>query len=85
MVLSVIWNIPEPSKQKYKLKQKHVEEIKNAVQQEALLQELTFLKNEKAEELVELVNELEFEDALIVIKAIEVKYPNLIIGRGIEL
>lgn len=82
------WSIevaPTPNKKKFKLKKKHIEEIENEVSKDALIRELTFLENEKTEELVGFVNDLSFEDALIVVKSIETKYPNLLIGRGIEL
>ncbi len=82
---SSIWNIPEPTKQKYKLKQRHVEELEDECKKDTLLRELTFLQNERAEDLVEFVNGLSFEDALIVVKAIETKHPNLLVGRGIKL
>lgn len=82
---SSIWNIPEPSKRKYKLKERHLEEIEEEIKKDSLIRDLTFLENERTEELVEFVNGLSFEDALIVVKAIETKHPNLLIGRGIKL
>lgn len=85
MVLSVIWNIPEPSKRKYKLKERHLEEIEEEIKKDSLIRDLTFLENERTEELVEFVNGLSFEDALIVVKSIESKYPQITIGRGITL
>lgn len=86
MIITAIVQItPEKSKAKYKLKEKHIDELVAACGKDSLIRELAFLKNERTEELVEYVEGLSFEDALIVIKSIETKYPNITIGRGIEL
>lgn len=85
MVMASMVDIPEPNKQKFKLKEKQIEEIKTEIAKDTLIRELTFLQNERTEELVEFVEGLSFEDALIVVKSIEVKHPQITIGRGIEL
>jgi len=85
LITAVVQMVPEPNRNKYKLKEKHIDEIVTECGKDTLIRELTFLKNERTEELVEMVDGLSFEDSLIVVKSIEVKYPNLIIGKGIEL
>lgn len=77
----VIDLIPYPNKKKYKLPDKVIDELKVEVTKDSVERKLAYLENEKTRELIEFVDALSFEDALIVLTAIEEKHPTLITGK----
>lgn len=77
--------IPEPTSKKYKLKEEHIKEILEEAERDSLERQVAFMGNERARQIIDEVSEYSFEDSLIALHTIETKYPNLVIGRGINL
>lgn len=84
-VVAVMELVPEPEQKKYKLKENHIEEIICEVQKDALIREVEFIDAEHAEEIIDLVDDWDFNDAMVASYAIQAKFPTLKQGREICL